>query len=487
MSYIHDILPKISASENEEFESRFNRLNETQEEINKAKNDGLLDAELLGRISKQILIQIVHSSNAIEGNKLSLRETQSVLSSTTKAEKYGKDQTEALSLGAAIEFLEKIVDDNRGLGLTDLFELHHILMKDLVESGAGEVRTHDVTITGSKHNPPSCVLVKQELDNLVRWYNQSHLSPILRACVLHHGLTWIHPFTDGNGRISRLMLNYALAKEGFAPAIITIENRTAYYEALTEADMQEDDAPFDGLVSLIFKSIRESQKVYSREISDKKAASSVKLFKGDSAIEQVARVKSKYSYDFELWLAQMEGFRKALDRIIDRHSVELKENGIAAYLRNDYDEITVDDYLDTIQGNGPKHGKWMFRLVLKNTLTKKVLSLAFQIHLHRPYVRKTVFDQEIYLPTPENDKVALKVNYRDVNVLDGDTKKILAKFNDGYVVDRLELDDEKQVRFIEQRINKAAKGSNWRHKEGTQTQSTKILQVALQYVMSKTG
>ena len=478
MTFIQHLPETLVDETSDDLSSRFSRINQAQEEINSARDAGFIDEQLAKRIGNQILIQIVHSSNAIEGNKLSLRETQALLENTIQAEKYGKDGTEAISLRAAIEYLEKIVGETRELSVTDLFDLHQILMRDLVQTGSGEIRNHDVVISGSEHVPPSSIHVQQELSDLFKWYRESNDHPITKACILHHGLTWIHPFTDGNGRISRLILNYSLLKSGYTPAIVSLENRAKYYEALTTADGINNDKSYVPLVTLICQSISQSQEIYNREILDKKAAESINLFDEKEADEQLQRVKEKGSYDFQTWISQMESFRRMLENVINAEEGKLKQYGLGATVRSDYDSITVEDYLMTKKGEGPEHGKWMFRLVLTNHSSGTQLSVAFQLYLHKAYAKKTLFEQTNYFRNAIADRVALKFNYRVRDVSDRDTRSALAVLNEGFLFDRLELNKEKQTSF--QLKNSLTK--KWVPMNGMQAPTMTFLKVLIKYI-----
>ena len=97
---------------------------------------------------------------------------------------------------------------------------------------------HVLTISGEIHYYTPATQVPTEMEKLITWYNESKLKlhPVELAAVFHHKFVAIHPFSDGNGRVSRLCMNFILMKNGFPPAIIRNEKRKEYYVALEEAD-----------------------------------------------------------------------------------------------------------------------------------------------------------------------------------------------------------------------------------------------------------
>jgi len=101
---------------------------------------------------------------------------------------------------------------------------------------AGRYRQQNVLISGATSTPPDYTLLNDKMTQLVDWYNsEAHkLHPIERAAKVHADFVGIHPFIDGNGRTSRLLMNLELLKAGYPPCVITVENRLAYYEALDQ-------------------------------------------------------------------------------------------------------------------------------------------------------------------------------------------------------------------------------------------------------------
>ena len=115
---------------------------------------------------------------------------------------------------------------------------------------AGSYRDQQVYIAGAEHVPPEPFLLKEKMEELISWHEGigQSLHPIERAAKLHVIFVGIHPFIDGNGRTSRLLLNLDLMKAGFPPIVIKTENRLAYYDSLDKAHTTGEYGDFIELV-----------------------------------------------------------------------------------------------------------------------------------------------------------------------------------------------------------------------------------------------
>ncbi|GAA5482349.1 Fic family protein [Haloferula sargassicola] len=179
-------------------------------------------------------VRMIYESNSIEGNSLTLRETEIVLSKgVTVSGKPLKDHLEAVNLSKAWERLKALALPATELTERDLLDLHEIIMGGIDESGAGSYRTSAVRIAGSNHVPPNAVKVPDLMADL---FADLSADPVERAARLHHGVSAIHPFNDGNGRAARLAMNFVLIAAGYPPVSISPEIRGEYYAALEAAD-----------------------------------------------------------------------------------------------------------------------------------------------------------------------------------------------------------------------------------------------------------
>ncbi len=116
-----------------------------------------------------------------------------------------------------------------------------------------------MVIAGARHTPPDHLLVSEKMANFVATSNQHGLHPVERAARVHVDFVGIHPFVDGNGRTSRLLMNLELMKSGYPPVVIAVEQRLAYYQALDVAHVERDYQPF---IALIKNVVEKSFKPY---------------------------------------------------------------------------------------------------------------------------------------------------------------------------------------------------------------------------------
>ena len=181
-------------------------------------------------------VRMVHESNAIEGNSLTLRETELVLSKgVTVSGKPLKDHHEAVNLAKAWTTLKDLVQPDTVFTERDLLKLHGIALSNVDDASAGSYRSSAVRIAGANHIPPNPIKVPDLMTELFATL-QTITDPVERAAKLHHGIASIHPFTDGNGRSARLAMNFVLLAAGYPPVSISPGLRSDYYAALEAAD-----------------------------------------------------------------------------------------------------------------------------------------------------------------------------------------------------------------------------------------------------------
>lgn len=195
-----------------------------------------LPKETLKSLKESINLEWTYNSNGIEGNTLTLRETQIVLEGITVGGKSIKEHLEAINHEKAILFLDDLVKDNDPISEWNIKNIHQLILKDIDNENAGRYRKENVTIKGATHIPPDYLKVPELMEKLILTYNTwSEYHPIIQAALLHGELVKIHPFVDGNGRTSRLLMNLVLMNNGYNPVIIKKESRLKYYEALDKA------------------------------------------------------------------------------------------------------------------------------------------------------------------------------------------------------------------------------------------------------------
>ena len=224
------------------------------DEVDSLKNE--LDSkrpipkETLKSLRESINLEWTYNSNGIEGNTLTLRETQVVLEGITVGGKSIKEHLEAIKHEKAILFLDDLVKDNEPISEWNIKNIHQLILKDIDNENAGRYRKENVTIKGATHIPPDYLKVPELMEKLILTYNTwNEYHPIIQAALLHGELVKIHPFVDGNGRTSRLLMNLVLMNNGYNPVIIKKESRLKYYEALDKAHTTGDYTDFVKLVN----------------------------------------------------------------------------------------------------------------------------------------------------------------------------------------------------------------------------------------------
>lgn len=136
----------------------------------------------------------------------------------------------------AILYLDDLVKEKNPITEWNIKNIHRLVLKGIDDKNARRYRTENVTIKGAVHVPPNYLKVPELMEKLiVNYHSWNSYHPIIRAALLHGELVKIHPFVDGNGRTSRLVMNLDLMNHGFNLVIIKKEDRLKYYEALDKA------------------------------------------------------------------------------------------------------------------------------------------------------------------------------------------------------------------------------------------------------------
>lgn len=202
------------------------------------------------------VIRFTYNTNAIEGNRLTLRQTALILKDKViPSGVRASDYHEAVNGKECLEFLKSYKGE---LNNKFLEKVNGILTKNTDVVYSGRIRFFDVEIIGSKHKPPKQDEVKKHLLNMYKWYsaNKNKLHPFELATMIHAKLTWIHPFEDGNGRSARAVMNWILMKKGYPMFFIPFEKREEYYFTLEEADVGNNKKYVAKMLRLIIDQVR---------------------------------------------------------------------------------------------------------------------------------------------------------------------------------------------------------------------------------------
>lgn len=232
-----------------------------------------LSGALVQKLKEQFSIEMTYNSNAIEGNRLTLKETFLVISEgITVKGKSLKDHLEAKNHNEAVHYLYDLIEHDKRQTVSErlIRSLQQLVIKDIEDQDAGQYRKGNVIITGSKHHPPEPYEVPKLMEDLVSWIrkNQSNLHPIELAALAHHRLVHIHPFTDGNGRTARLFMNLILMQKGYPLVVILKNDRQKYYRALDRADRGDASE----VEKLIAQAVERSMNIYLQVIKSRPSA-----------------------------------------------------------------------------------------------------------------------------------------------------------------------------------------------------------------------
>ena len=262
--YLCFVMWNIDLTYREEFKTTFERLYEKLTILQKSRP---LPNIALQKIKEALSIEWTYNSNSIEGNTLTLRETQMVLQEgiTIKGITL-REHFEAKNHENAINHLYSIINADYTLKSIDVLSLHGLVLRSIEDDFAGRIRTAGVRITGANFIPPNATKVSDLLDELIDFVNTNplNLNDIELATVFHHKLVWIHPFFDGNGRTVRLAMNLLLMRKGFPPAIILKNDRKKYYEALNQAN----GGNYQKLTLLMCQALERTLNIYISSLPD---------------------------------------------------------------------------------------------------------------------------------------------------------------------------------------------------------------------------
>ena len=189
-----------------------------------------LTAGEVERLMEEFTVEYTYNSNAIEGNTLTLRETDLVLRGLTIDKKPLKDHMEAVGHKEAFDFVRELVESGVPLSERVIKQIHYLVLADKRED-RGIYRRVPVRIMGAKTEPVQPYLIQPQMEQLLETYQNSTEHIVSRLARFHIEFEGIHPFIDGNGRTGRLLVNLELMKAGYPPIDIKFADRLAYYDA----------------------------------------------------------------------------------------------------------------------------------------------------------------------------------------------------------------------------------------------------------------
>ncbi len=219
---------------NKEFlsENQLNELEKIKEDFNKKLKN--LDEKLIEDMFKDLKTFYIYNTNAIEGNTITLQETNLLLNENKSPE--GRDLREIYDHINEKETFDFILAGKPAINGELIIELHSMLLNK-IDKRVGRFRLHKVRVFGSTFETSPPQYIKADISLLLKWYkkNKHKLHPLILAAIFHEKFERIHPFYDGNGRIGRMLINLILIQNNLPPLIIKNKDRKEYYHVLSVA------------------------------------------------------------------------------------------------------------------------------------------------------------------------------------------------------------------------------------------------------------
>lgn len=264
--YLGDVIPKDIEEKKKEFMQEFYKI-KFLKDIDSIKNNFNLKYKSMPPSARDkskdtFAVKFTYNSQRIEGSTLTLKETANLLGrGITPSSKSLRDVKEA---EAHKKVFFEMLDYEKDLNLQIVLKWHLNLMKETKEDISGKTRNHNVEISGSKFVPPMHLEIDTLLKYFFDWYNKekNKVHPVELAALVHLKFVTIHPFSDGNGRISRLIMNFVLKKNKFPLLDIPYLKRDSYYNALERSQVKKDDKIF---VQWFFRRYLEEHKKYLKK------------------------------------------------------------------------------------------------------------------------------------------------------------------------------------------------------------------------------
>lgn len=227
-----------------------------------------LNPALVKSLESWFNVELTYTSNAIEGNTLNRAETAIVVEKgLTVSGKSLNEHLEATNHARALGWVREVIqaDFQSTIGERDILKLHEIVLKGIDDENAGCYRSVPVRISGANVILPNHVKVPKKMAKMADWMESEMLDlhPVMAAAEAHYQLVTIHPFTDGNGRTARLLMNLILLQNGYPPAIIHPKDRLDYINSLEQA---QTGGSKDDYYEIIKRAVDKSLDIYLKAV-----------------------------------------------------------------------------------------------------------------------------------------------------------------------------------------------------------------------------
>jgi Fic family protein len=322
---------------------------------------GNLSSTATEKLNDYFRLKNIHNSNAIEGNRLSIGETQMVIrDGLTITGKPLKDSVEAKNLSIALEFFEELAArDGQPITLLDVRNIHNLILRGIDDVNAGRYRLVPVKISGSKYDPPKPIEVESEMREFGEWLEKvsrketaPQIDPLIIACAVHTWFVIIHPFIDGNGRTARLLMNLILMRFGYPISIITLADKDRYYDAL---EISQDGGDLTPFIQLVHETVLESIEVYEQAAHDQ-----IETEQYVKAV--ITEEKNRLRNEYEIFEASMRLLKVSFRQVVELLSEESDREGFSERVGfREFGDIEFDKYYSLRRSQSAKR-TWFFRI-----------------------------------------------------------------------------------------------------------------------------
>ncbi|TSC67748.1 MAG: Fic family protein [Parcubacteria group bacterium Gr01-1014_73] len=251
-----------------DFSGKLKKINELKTEIEKL---GPLDPALIKNLDDWYRVELTYTSNAIEGNTLTRQETAQVIEKDISVEgKTLNELLEAKNHSQAVDFITNFARKNKARSTTTLpviLDIHKLILQKIDDTNAGRLRTVSVRVAGSVAIFPNPAKVADITEGLIVWLAENHSHPATKALEAHYRLVSIHPFTDGNGRVARLLMNLVLLENNFPPLVVPKESRRPYIISLEKGQTVGDTNDY---YKFMYEQLIVSMEKYLEMVKEKK-------------------------------------------------------------------------------------------------------------------------------------------------------------------------------------------------------------------------
>ena len=224
-------------------ESLLSQIDRKKAELDKRRP---LTAGEAARLNEEFIVEYTYNSNAIEGNTLTLRETDFVLRGLTIDRKPLKDHMEAVGHKEAFDYVCELVKERVPMSESVIKQIHYLVLADKKDD-RGVYRRVPVRIMGAQHEPVQPYLIEPKMEQMMHDFAASTEHIVTKLAQFHIEFEGIHPFIDGNGRTGRLLVNLELMKAGLPPIAIKFTDRIAYYNAFDAYYARHDISAMENL------------------------------------------------------------------------------------------------------------------------------------------------------------------------------------------------------------------------------------------------